>query len=149
VEQTVADKKEQATEESAGNEEQGHISARIIHCAMEPTHWGTIEKPDGHAVITGPCGDTDEFFLRVDDGRIREVRFRTSGCFFTVASCEAVASLVDGETIDGGFDITQERVLEYLGGMPKDHEHCPLLAVNTLHRALSACLVRGKGSKPS
>jgi nitrogen fixation NifU-like protein len=146
MERTVTDNERQKQEVSAGEEaEQGVFSARVIHHAMEPTHWGAVEKPDGHAVITGPCGDTDEFFMRVVGGRIREVRFRTTGCFFTIAACDAVASLADGRTIREGLRITKESVLEYLGGMPEDHEHCALLAADTLHRALRECIIRGKG----
>ena len=142
----MADNERQKQEVSAeGEAEQGVFSARVIHHAMERTNWGTVEKPDGHAVITGPCGDTDEFFLRVVGGCIREVRFRTTGCFFTIAACDAVASLADGRTVREGLRITKESVLEYLGGMPEDHEHCALLAADTLHRALRECIVRGKG----
>lgn len=133
-------------EESSGAEAgAGGVSAKVIHHAMDPTHYGEMTKPDGHAVITGPCGDTDEFFVRVFSSRILEIRFRTTGCFFTVAACDAVASLAEGGTVREAMQLTQESVLEYLGGLPEDHEHCALLAVNTLSKALQAYAVRGAG----
>ena len=138
---------EQSKEEGQAGGDDGEkiFSAKVIHHAMEPTHMGRMDKPDGHAVITGPCGDTDEFFLRIFSDRIREIRFRTTGCFFTVAACDAVAFLAEGRTVREGLRITQESVLEYLGGLPDDHKHCALLAANTLHKALQAYVIRGMG----
>ena len=121
------------------------ISTKVLHHVVEPTHLGEMDKPDGHAVITGPCGDTDEFFVRIFSSRIREIRFRTTGCFFTIAACDAVATIAEGRTVREGLRINQEAVLEYLGGLPDDHKHCALLAVNTLQKALRAYLVRGTG----
>ncbi|MBN2439089.1 MAG: iron-sulfur cluster assembly scaffold protein [Deltaproteobacteria bacterium] len=120
-------------------------TAKVIRHAMEPTHYGELMKPDGHAVITGPCGDTDEFFLRIFSGRIREIRFQTTGCFFTMGTCDAVASLAEGRTVREGLQITQESVIAYLGELPEDHQHCALLAVNTLHKAIRTYLIRGTG----
>jgi nitrogen fixation NifU-like protein len=145
LEQSVADDERQENGEPAGGTaETATFSATVIHHAMEPTHWGEMGKRDGHAVITGPCGDTDEFSLRVLGGRIREISFRTTGCFFTIAACDAAAFLADGKTIREALRITKETVLEYLGGLPADHEHCALLAADTLHKALRAYIVRGK-----
>ena len=121
------------------------FSAKVLHHVMEPTHLGEMEKPDGHGVITGPCGDTDEFFVKIFSSRITEVRFRTTGCFFTIAACDAVATLAEGRAVREALRITREAVLEYLGGLPEDHEHCALLAANTLHKALRDYAVHGTG----
>ena len=121
------------------------FSAMVIHHAMDPTHYGEMTKPDGHAVITGPCGDTDEFFVRAFSSRIREVRFRTTGCFFTVAACDAIAKMAEGRMVREAMGITQESVLEYLGGLPDDHKHCALLAADTLREALRAYATGGTG----
>jgi nitrogen fixation NifU-like protein len=132
-------------ENNGGDAEEKPFSAMLVHHVMEPTHRGEMEKPDGHAVITGPCGDTDEFFVRIFGSRIRKIRFRTTGCFFTIAACDAVAFLSEDRTVREGLRITQEAVIEYLGGLPDDHKHCALLAANTLHKVLKSYIVRGTG----
>jgi nitrogen fixation NifU-like protein len=53
--------------------------------------------------------------------------------------------MAEGRTVREGLRITQESVLEYLGGLPDDHKHCALLAANTLHKALKAYIIRGTG----
>ena len=132
-------------ENNGEDAEEKPLSAKVLHHVMEPTHLGVMDKPDGHAVITGPCGDTDEFSLRIFSSRIREIRFRTTGCFFTIAACDALATIAEGRTVHEGLRITQESILEYLGGLPDDHKHCALLAANTLHKALHAYLIWGTG----
>ena len=138
----VGNEQNENMENNGGDAEEKPFSAKVLHHAMEPTHLGEMDKPDGHAVITGPCGDTDEFFVRIFSSRIQEIRFRTTGCFFTIAACDAVATMAEGRTVREGLRITQESVLEYLGGLPDDHKHCALLAANTLHKALKAYIVR-------
>lgn len=141
----VGNEQNENMENNGGDAEEKPLSAKVLDHIMEPTHLGEMEKPDGHAVVTGPCGDTDEFFLRIFSSRIREIRFRTTGCFFTIAACDAVATMAEGRTVHEGLRITQESILEYLGGLPDDHKHCALLAANTLHKALRAYLIRGRG----
>jgi nitrogen fixation NifU-like protein len=141
----VGNTQDENIENKEGGAEERPFSIKVLHHVMEPTHLGEMDKPDGHAVITGPCGDTDEFFVRIFSSRIREIRFRTTGCFFTIAACDAVATMAEGRTVREGLRITQEAVLEYLGGLPDDHKHCALLAANTLHKSLKAYIVRGTG----
>jgi nitrogen fixation protein NifU and related proteins len=142
----VRDKQNDDMGNEGGDAAAGRLfSDKLVHHIVKPTHMGEMEKPSFHAVITGPCGDTDEFFLRIFSSRIREIRFRTTGCFFTIAACDAVATLAEGRTVREGLRINQEAVIEYLGGLPDDHKHCALLAANTLHKALKAYIVRGAG----
>ena len=42
-------------------------------------------------------------------------------------------------------NIMVAQILEALGGLPPDHEHCALLAANTLHQALRSYAVKGTG----
>ncbi|MDD5100299.1 MAG: iron-sulfur cluster assembly scaffold protein [Syntrophales bacterium] len=133
-------------EENKGDAaEEKPFSEKLFQHIMKPTHMGEMDKPSGHAVITGPCGDTDEFFVKIFSSRIQEIRFRTTGCFFTIAACDAVATLAEGRMVREALRINEEAVIEYLGGLPDDHKHCALLAANTLHRALRAYVIRGTG----
>jgi len=141
----MADSGQNENREKDGVAEEKPFSAKVLQHVMDPAHMGEMEKPSCHAVITGPCGDTDEFFLNIFSSRIREIRFRTTGCFFTIAACDAVATLAEGRTVREALRITQEAVLEYLGGLPEDHKHCALLAANTLHKAIRTYLIRGTG----
>ena len=141
----IQDMSDEKTENQRGGTEEKPFSEKLFQHITKPTHMGEMDKPSGHAVITGPCGDTDEFFVKIFSSCIREIRFRTTGCFFTIAACDAVATLAEGRMVREAMRINQEAVLEYLGGLPEDHKHCALLAANTLHRALRAYVIRGTG----
>jgi nitrogen fixation protein NifU and related proteins len=102
------------------------------------------DRRQRHARITGPCGDTDEIYLRIEEGRITSAKFTTDGCMCTAAACQAAVRLAAGRTIDECPGITRRAILEHLGGLPQDHEHCALLASLTLQKAVESYAARKK-----
>ncbi|MBA7621587.1 Iron-sulfur cluster assembly scaffold protein IscU [subsurface metagenome] len=103
---------------------------------MHPRNLGKIEKPDSYARITGPCGDTMEFFLTIKSNIIKECRFLTDGCGTSIACGSIVTELAKGKELNQAVGITQEIVLKTCGGLLPDDEHCALLASNTLIEAI-------------
>jgi nitrogen fixation NifU-like protein len=114
---------------------------RIRELATEdpdmPGNFGPLEPADGHARITGPCGDTMEIWIRVSEGRIAEARYTTDGCWPSIASGSAAARLAEGRTLEEAARIKQADVLDALGGLPPESQHCALLASNTLRAAVA------------
>jgi nitrogen fixation NifU-like protein len=113
-------------------------SGKTLDYGTNPVHLGRMTKPDGHARITGPCGDTDEMFLRIRMGIIKDARFITDGCVFTKAACNAAAHLAVGKPIPQCLDIDQDAIIEHLEGLPANHAHCALLAATTLSEAIKS-----------
>jgi len=86
---------------------------------------------------TGPCGDTMILHMAVGDGKvIDDISFQYIGCPASAASGSALTILVKGKPLKEAGKVTPEEILEYLGGLPKDHYHCPLLAATTLKKAI-------------
>ena len=108
----------------------------VIDHAMNPRNIGKIEGADGHARFTGPCGDTMEILLRIQNDVITEVSFMTDGCGSSIASGSMVTELVKGKRIQEAYRINQKNVLEALGGLPEEDEHCALLAARTMRLAV-------------
>jgi len=104
--------------------------------ATNPRNLGSMENADGFARVTGPCGDTMQIWLRVNDGNITNATFTTDGCGNAIASCSVVTEIVKGKSITEAHKMTQRDVLNALGGPPKEDEHCALLAANTLKEAI-------------
>jgi len=113
---------------------------KVLDHGRHPLHRGVMESPDARAHLTGPCGDTDEMFLRVVSDRVQEVRFLTDGCFFTTAACDAAALLARGKTLDECLILDEQAILDYLEDMPEDHTHCAILALLTLREAINRYL---------
>jgi nitrogen fixation NifU-like protein len=100
-------------------------------------YMGEMENPEGHAKITGPCGDTVEMFLRIQDNKVTDARFLTNGCLTTIAAGSMACDLAIGRDIKGAFKVSQELISESLGGLGEDSVHCALLASTTLRDALT------------
>jgi len=110
-------------------------SNKTIEKFLNPVDSRQIELPDGYAKITGSCGDTLEIYLKVVDGKIIDASFQTDGCNPSIAAGGMITELAYGlMTSEAGF--TQQDVLDALGGLPYENEHCALLAVDTLNEAL-------------
>ena len=112
-----------------------YSEATIDH-AMNPRNLGHLEDADGFAKVTGPCGDTMEIWVKVKNNHISDAAFLTDGCGTSIASGSAVTELVKGKTIGECQKISQENVLNSLGGLPEESQHCALLAANTVKAAI-------------
>jgi nitrogen fixation NifU-like protein len=108
----------------------------VIDHAQNPRNVGSIQNADGFGVVTGPCGDTMEIWLRVIKDVIKEATFWTDGCGTTIAAGSMVTELAKGKTIREAMSIRQKDVLDALGGLPEESQHCALLAANTLKEAV-------------
>jgi nitrogen fixation NifU-like protein len=108
----------------------------VIDHATNPRNLGGIENADGFARITGPCGDTMEIWVKINDNAIVKSSFVTDGCGTSIASGSMVTELAMGKNIRAAQRISQQDVLAALGGLPEESEHCALLAANALKAAI-------------
>lgn len=103
---------------------------------LNPSYMHAMENPDGYGHITGPCGDTMEIFLRFEKGRVKEASFRTDGCGPSMICGSLAAELALGKEPGEIKEVTDKTILETIGGLPEEDQHCALLAANTLHEAI-------------
>ncbi len=111
-------------------------SDTVIDHAMNPRNVGDMPDADGFARVTGPCGDTLEVWLRVKNGTITGANFMTDGCGTSIASGSMVTELARGKSLREAQRIGQRDVLDALGGLPEESQHCALLAASTLREAI-------------
>lgn len=122
-----------------------NVISRVPDHARNPRNHGPLTNFNGHARITGPCGDTMEFWLSVIDGKVERIGFTTTGCGSSLACGSMTTCMARGNDIEDVFNIEQKDVLEALGGVPEESEHCALLSTNTLKAACEDYLNREKG----
>jgi nitrogen fixation NifU-like protein len=116
---------------------------KILDHFYNPRNCGEIAEPDG----TGTSkleehGIAHRFTLRVNDGKIADMKFKTAGCISSIASASAITELVKGRDIKDAYSITPEEVSRALDGLPLEKMHCARLAVKTLRRAIEDCMKR-------
>lgn len=112
------------------------FSDKVLEYGSNPRNYGIMDKPDGYGKVTGPCGDTVEIFLRIRNDKIDNISYTTDGCMTSHAAVSAATVLAKGKPVRECLRINQSAILEHLGGMPEDSQHCALLAAKTFQTAL-------------
>jgi nitrogen fixation protein NifU and related proteins len=108
----------------------------------EPLYMGVIDEPDGHAKVKGKCGDSIEIFLKFENNRITQASFLTDGCGPSFVCGSYAAEMAIGKDPDELVGITGEVILEKLGGLPEENEHCAFLAAESLQEALNDYMIK-------
>ena len=102
-----------------------------------PRNVGTLADPSGTGSDANPsCGDRTTITLRVADGRLAEIRFRTFGCTAAIASASVLTELAGGRAVDEAARLEPADILNALGGLPARKEACALMAIGALRAAL-------------
>jgi nitrogen fixation NifU-like protein len=118
-------------------QERALYSAQVIEHARNPDNLRRMDRPDRAAAVTGWCGDTMEFYLRLDrEGEIREAAFMTDGCGPTVACGSMLSSMVRGLSLEKALLVSKQELIDRLNGLPEESVHCADLAVNALRAAI-------------
>ena len=118
-------------------EEMRAIYSRIAFAhATNPRNMGNMEDSDGFAQMTGQCGETMQIWLKINSGVVTDATFMTDGCSNAIASCSMVTELTKGRVVAESRDIEQQDILDALGGLPEEGEHCAILAAKTLRAAI-------------
>lgn len=114
-------------------------SETLLDHFRAPRNVGMMRNPDAVGENEdGNCGDLCRFYLRVQAGRVTEIRFQTYGCGPSIAASSLVTELVQGRPIESVTGLTPRAVEEALGGLPADRQHAATLVVEAL-RAAAAC----------
>ncbi len=113
--------------------------------ARAPRHYGKLRTFNGHARVTGSCGDTMEIWLKVGEDRVEQISFVTDGCGSSLACGSMAADLAAERPVVEAAILRQKDILKALGGLPPADEHCALLAADTLQTACADYFRRREG----
>ena len=114
-------------------------SDKVIDHFLHPRNVGEVENPDGEALVGNiACGDALKLTFKLDEnGRIKEVGFKTFGCASAIASASAMTEMVKGMTIEEAAKVTDEDIANFLGGLPKEKIHCSVMGREALEKAIA------------
>ncbi len=115
----------------------GPYSDKVMDHFMNPRNMGEIEDADAVGEVGNPsCGDVMKLYLKIENDRIVDVKFKTFGCGAAIASSSVTTEMIKGKTIEEALQLTNQQVAEALGGLPPAKEHCSVLAEDALRVAL-------------
>jgi nitrogen fixation NifU-like protein len=112
-------------------------SEKVMDHFANPRNVGEIENADGVGSEGNPvCGDVMTFYIKVDEDRLTDVKFKTFGCGAAIACSSMVSELAKGKTLEEAKKITNADVAAELDGLPKNKLHCSNLGADALHKAI-------------
>jgi nitrogen fixation NifU-like protein len=112
-------------------------SEKVMDHFMNPRNVGDIPDADGEGSMGNPvCGDMMTFYIKVDDDRLSDVKFKTFGCGAAIAVSSMVSEMAQGKTLEEAKKITNADVAAELDGLPKNKLHCSNLGADALHKAI-------------
>ena len=112
-------------------------SKKVMDHFEHPRNVGEVEDANGVGTVGNPeCGDIMKLSLKVEDGVIKDVKFKTFGCGAAIATSSMVTELVKGKKLDEVESVSNATVSEALDGLPPVKMHCSNLAADALHAAL-------------
>ncbi|MCL2538885.1 MAG: Fe-S cluster assembly scaffold protein NifU [Oscillospiraceae bacterium] len=112
-------------------------SERVLDHFTNPRNVGEIEDADGVGEVgNARCGDIMKMYLKIEDGAIKDVKFKTFGCGAAVASSSIATELIKGKPIEYALSLTNSAVVEALEGLPPQKIHCSVLAEQAIKTAL-------------
>ena len=115
----------------------GPYSAKVMDHFMNPRNVGEIDGADGVGEVGNPaCGDMMRLYLKIEEGRVRDAKFRTFGCGAAIASSSMLTEMIKGKTVDEARAITNLQVAEALDGLPAVQIHCSVMAEQAVKSAL-------------
>ncbi|MBM3315806.1 Fe-S cluster assembly scaffold protein NifU [candidate division WOR-3 bacterium] len=123
-------------------------SERVMEHFRNPRNVGEIESADGVGEIGNPvCGDMMTFYIKIVDGRLADVKFKTFGCGAAIAVSSMVSEMAIGKTLEEALKMTNADVARELGGLPPNKLHCSNLGADALHRAIEDYRKKQEGAK--
>jgi nitrogen fixation NifU-like protein len=112
-------------------------SKKVLDHFMNPRNVGVIEDADGYGKVGNPvCGDLMEMYIKVKDGVITDIKFKTFGCGSAIATSSMATELAKGMHVDKALKLTRNDVATELDGLPPAKMHCSNLAADALHAAI-------------
>lgn len=110
----------------------------VMEHFMNPRNVGEIENPDGKGVYGSPvCGDMMQVTLKIDDNEvIQDAKFKTFGCGSAIASSSMATEMIIGMSVEDALEVSNEKIVEELGGLPAVKIHCSMLAEHAIKNAI-------------
>ena len=110
---------------------------KVMDHFEHPRNVGEIEHADGVGQVGNPkCGDIMKMYLKIDDGVITDVKFKTFGCGSAIATSSMATELIKGKRVEEALGLTNAAVAEALDGLPAYKMHCSVLAEEAIKKAL-------------
>jgi nitrogen fixation protein NifU and related proteins len=109
----------------------------ILEHYKHPRNYGTLEPHDLEFHDHNPlCGDELGVHIRVEDGKVADLRFHGQGCAISQAAASITSEELIGMDLDDVAELPAEWAIDHLGiEISPTRRKCALLALKVLRGA--------------
>ena len=112
-------------------------SEKVMDHFAHPRNMGEIEDANAVGRVGNPkCGDIMQMYMKIEDGIIKDVKFKTFGCGSAIATSSMATEMVKGKSIQDALKLSNKAVAEALDGLPAHKMHCSVLAEEAIKAAV-------------
>ena len=112
-------------------------SEKVMDHFTNPRNVGEIADANAVGEVGNPtCGDIMRIYMKIEDGVITDVKFKTFGCGAAIATSSMATEMIKGKTLKEALKLTNKAVAEALDGLPPVKMHCSLLAEEAVKAAV-------------
>ena len=112
-------------------------SEKVMDHFAHPRNVGEIENANAVGEVgNAKCGDIMKIYMDIEDGIIKDVKFKTFGCGAAIATSSMATEMVKGKTVEEALELTNKAVMEALDGLPPEKIHCSVLAEEAIRSAI-------------
>lgn len=109
----------------------------VLDHFTNPRNTGSIPEANGIGRSGNPSdGDSFTIYIKVNDGIIKDIKFKTFGCGAAIAASSMLTLLASGKSLEAAMNISNADVAEALGGLPPRKLLCSNFAADALHAAI-------------
>ena len=113
-------------------------SEKVMDHFTNPRNVGELPDANGVGEVgNAKCGDIMKMYLKIENGVIEDVKFKTFGCGAAIATSSMATEMIKGKTVDDALKLTNSAVVEALEGLPPVKIHCSVLAEPAIKSALA------------
>ena len=123
-------------------------SKKVVERFQKPRFAGEMKDADAVGEEGNPrCGDVMRIYLKVEKGRIKDIKFQTYGCIAAIACSDVLCELAKGKTLKQAKKITHEQIIKKLDFLPTVKIHCSVLGREALLEAVKNYEEKNKKTK--
>lgn len=112
-------------------------SEKVMDHFENPRNVGKLENANAVGEVgNAVCGDIMKIYMLIEDGIIKDVKFKTFGCGAAIATSSMATELVKGKTIEEALALSNKAVMDALDGLPPAKVHCSVLAEQAIRAAI-------------
>jgi nitrogen fixation NifU-like protein len=112
-------------------------SEKVMDHFSQPRNMGVIDNADGVGEVGNPvCGDVMTVYIKVEDHKLNDIKFKTFGCVAAIAVSSIVSEMAKGMSLEEAKEISKKTIADSLDGLPKEKMHCSNLGAEALGKAI-------------